>query len=321
MDLYDSYLNVGDEDIEIVLQDAYSLQWADFWLNPRYLRGADFLMRWSQGAWSEERLIEAINATGRYYALPYGPSGVAPEEPRELELYFERLQAAGLDDSKRPDILIFPVDARQAIDDAVERLGGKTELPFTPDDAILEENILNRAVLAVECENSLWIASRMPAYGKLLRPMARLGQKCGMPKGAVLPTIIIKNQDRVPLHTWEERFGVPIHIWHVFYDLAFGIALDRAEKLITEGDIEVTTQVFQAPSGATTEKGIYKIYYHHAYLLAESTEEAELIADKIIDRNGHILPYVRFEGGALRIAETALVELAKAADAHNARGE
>jgi hypothetical protein len=46
-------------------------------------------MRWSQGAWSELRLKEAINQSDLFYAIPYGPSGTAPDhDPREAELYF-----------------------------------------------------------------------------------------------------------------------------------------------------------------------------------------------------------------------------------------
>ncbi len=37
-------------------------------------------MRWSQGVWSEKRLIEAVNETKEFFAVPYGPSGTAPSE-------------------------------------------------------------------------------------------------------------------------------------------------------------------------------------------------------------------------------------------------
>lgn len=43
------------------------------------------------GVWSEERLIQAVNETGQFFAIPYGPSSTAPEDDvREFELYFER---------------------------------------------------------------------------------------------------------------------------------------------------------------------------------------------------------------------------------------
>ncbi len=38
----------------------------DFIINPRRLRGSDFLMRWAQGRWSEEIVIRALNQTERY---------------------------------------------------------------------------------------------------------------------------------------------------------------------------------------------------------------------------------------------------------------
>ena len=80
----------------------------DEWNRLEGLRGSDFLMRWSQGVWSEERMIQAVNGTNEFFAMPYGPSSTAPEDDvREFELYFERLEAAGLRDVKRPDLLVF----------------------------------------------------------------------------------------------------------------------------------------------------------------------------------------------------------------------
>lgn len=67
-----------------------------------------FLMGWSQGVWSEKTLIDATNKEGQFFAIPYGPSGTAPtDDVRAFELYFERLEAAGLGNIKRPDLLIF----------------------------------------------------------------------------------------------------------------------------------------------------------------------------------------------------------------------
>lgn len=84
--------------------------------------------------------------------------------------------------------------------------------------------------------------------------------------------------------------------------MAFGLAFDTAEQLIMDGYIEPTQQVFQAPGGATTKKVIYKIYYQYAYPLGITLKEPELVANYIQDRNGHILPYVRFEGGNMKIS-------------------
>lgn len=307
MNLFDSYCSIPAEDIEIELRGHSTVPWADFLLNPRRLRGSDFLMRWSQGVWSEKRLAQAVNRTRMFFALPYGPSGTAPTNSvRKFELYFERLEAAGLGKLKRPDMLVFQKEDEKAVKRLVRAVGGVPELPFQPEDGKRMKALLSRAILAVECENSLWKARQMPFYGKEFRPMRRLGGRLGLPKSAVLPTVILKHEDRAPLRKWQKKGGVAIHIWHVFYDVAFGIALDTAEGLIRKGRIEPTEQTFQAPGGATTKKILYKIYYHYAYPLGEAEEQPRLVPEYIEDKNGHILPYVRFVGGKLAISRETL---------------
>jgi hypothetical protein len=301
-------LSIPTEDIELEFRGHTSIPWADYLLNPRRLRGSDFLMRWSQGAWSEERLVQAVNDTEGYYALPYGPSGAAPDDdPRAFELYFERLENAGLGKVKRPDLLIFNRSDKEDIDRIVGRLGGVSELPFTREDDPSMQELLSKALIAIECENSLWRAKKMPFYGSTLTPQKRLGGQPGLKKtGVVLPTVIIKEEDRVPLRSWQEQTGVKIHVWHVFFDLAFGLSLDRADELISTGLIEPTVQTFQAPAGATAKKIIYKFYYHYAYPLGESTKDPNLVPAHIEDKNGHILPFVKFEGGSLELSQEAL---------------
>ncbi|MBM4386446.1 MAG: AccI family restriction endonuclease [Deltaproteobacteria bacterium] len=303
----DKVLSVSMEDLAIMFRGVGKTPWSEFLLNPRRLRGSDFLMRWSQGVWSEERLTEAVNSTGKYFALPYGPSGTAPDnDVRLFELYFERLEKAGLGNIKRPDLLICRIQDKAKVDTVVKQLGGLSELPFTSEDDSKMQALLAHSIIAVECENSLWQARQMPDYTTPLTPQKRLGGRLGLKKGAVLPTIIIKEEDRKPLRIWQMDRRIPIHIWHAFFDEAYGISLTDAERLISQGDIEPTKQVFQAPGGATTEKVIYKIYFRHAYPLAVSVEEPKLIADSITDKNGHILPYVRFMGGKSRLSEEAM---------------
>ncbi|HUT33617.1 MAG TPA: AccI family restriction endonuclease [Planctomycetota bacterium] len=202
------------------------------------------------------------------------------------------------------------------VDGVIHKLKGLPELPFTSEDDPSIQSLLSHAPVAVECENSLWRARQMPDYGAALKPQKRLDGRPGLKKSAVLPTILLKEEDRGPLKQWQKDRGVPIHIWHAFFDEAFGISLQRAEKLITNGDIEATQQVFQAPGGATTRKVIYKIYYLHAYRLASTQEEPQLVAASITDKNGHILPYVRFVGGSSELCQDALEVLLKAAESH-----
>ncbi len=267
-------------------------------------------MRWSQGVWSEQRLIQAVNQTDEYFAISYGPSSTAPtHDVREFELYFERLENAGLDKLKRPDLLIYTQDKAKSIQALISDIGGITELPFVPEDDERMQALIRTAIIAVECENSLWKAQQMPAFNKPLTKQKCLGNKLGLPKNAVLPTIIIKEEDKERLLAWQTQWNKSIHIWHAFYDIAYGISLNASQQLIDKGLIEKTTQIYQAPGGSTTQKSIYKIYHHYGYLLATSLSEPNLVADYIVDKNGHILPYVRFEGGDIKIEQKAITIL------------
>lgn len=310
MHSFEHALCVSSEDITFELSALGHIGWHEFLLNPRRLRGSDFLMRWSQGVWSEHRIIEAIHNAGEFFALPYGPSGTAPDnDVRAFELYFERLDKAGLGKIKRPDLLIFQKTSQPIVERLVKEIGGIPELPFTAESDRRMRAILAESVIAVECENSLWRAAQMPGFGAELSPQRRLSGKPGLKKNAVVPTVIIKAEDRQPLRKWQQSTGVKIHVWHVFYDLAFGLAFDEAERLIRSKLILPTEQVFQAPGGATTSKAIYKFYYHYAYPLGASKQEPKLLPACITDKNGHILPYVRFEGGSLELSPDVLNRL------------
>jgi hypothetical protein len=305
MHCFERVLSVSREDIELELRGFQSINWDDFLLNPRRLRGSDFLMRWSQGVWSERRLLEAVNSTGKFFAIPYGPSGTAPtDDVRAFELYFERLEEAGLGTIKRPDLLVFDIKDKNFVAEFLNKSGGEEELPFIKESDLTP--LLSKAIIAVECENSLWVAEKMPHYGKEMRPQKRLDKKPGFAKNAVLPTVIIKNEDLAPLREWQSTHNIPIHIWHVFFDRAYGLSFDEAMRLLDEKYILPTEQVFQAPGGATTKKSIYKFYYRYAYELGISTEQPTLLPAYIEDKNGHILPYVKFEGGSLNLCKDAL---------------
>jgi len=302
---FERILSVTIDDVEIELRGIREIAWADFWLNPRKLRGSDFLMRWSQGVWSEKRLIDASNKTGHFYAIPYGPSGTAPtNDVRAFELYFERLEAAGLGNIKRPDLLLFKISDKPFVDKFLKDIGGAEELSFITENRL--QDLISKAIIAVECENSLWVAEKMPDYKTPMKVQKRLGGKLGLAKTAVLPTVIIKEEDRIPLSKWQTENKIPIHVWHVFFDRAYGLSFDEAQHLVSEGLILPTEQVFQAPGGATTKKAIYKYYYHYAYPLGIANERPQLVPAFIEDKNGHILPYVKFEGGSLEFTNEAL---------------
>src|SRR3989304_7665667 len=148
---FERILSVLETDVDLELRSVKEISWLDFWLNPRRLRGSDFLMRWSQGVWSEKRLIDAINKTNQFYAIPYGPSGTAPtDDVRAFELYFERLEAAGLGNIKRPDLLVFKISDMSFVDKFIKDIGGDEELPFISESNLTA--LIKKSIIAVECE-------------------------------------------------------------------------------------------------------------------------------------------------------------------------
>jgi len=308
---FEKILSVSIQDIEFELRGVKQIEWSEFLLNPRRLRGSDFLMRWSQGVWSEKRLIDAINETKQFFAIPYGPSGTAPtNDVRAFELYFERLENAGLGKVKRPDLLIFSNNDKQFINSFIKKIGGIEELPFIKEENL--QPLVQKSILEIECENSLWVAEKMPNFNTPLKPQKRLNGKLGFSKSSVLPTVIVKEEDRKPLQIWQTNNKIPLHIWHVFFDRAYGLVFNELERLIETGLIEPTIQVFQAPGGATSKKAIYKVYYHYAYQLGISKTRPKLVPEYIEDKNGHILPYVKFEGGELKLDDECLTILKNA---------
>jgi hypothetical protein len=337
LDSFERFLQTTETVLDFLMPDLFPQIPGEFYLNPRYLRGSDFLMRFSQGRWAEDILVRTINATADFRAIPYGPSSVAPSEPREMERYFERLDKAGAI-GKQPDLLILSRSDYAAIRSQLEQIG-ISNLPFTPEADL---NFLrSRAIIAVEVENSLWVARSMPDYGQevKLSELVTLKRRFRKPesierwkrwtkdvrqfisasperedlKGFLeskkVPTVIIKDEDLGPVVEWESSFNIPILVFHVFYDQAYYISLQEARELIESGVIPPTEQTFYAPGGPTTSKTIYKIWYTLAHELGTLTEPPEMSAKFIQDKNGHILPYVHFSGGEMTLSEDILTLL------------
>lgn len=336
-DGFERFLQTTDILFDVFLSDQFPQVLGEFYLNPRYLRGSDFLMRFSQGRWAEDILIRTINATVDFRAIPYGPSSVAPSEPQEMERYFERLDKAGAA-GKQPDLLILPRDDYEAIRPELDEIG-LINLPFTPEADL--DFLRSRSIIAVEVENSLWVARKMPHYGQEVKLGELITRKRrfrkpesiarwehwttsvrqfisasperkelkGFLESKKVPTIIIKDEDLAPVIEWESNFSVPIFVFHVFYDQAYYISLQKARELIEAGVILPTEQTFYAPSGPTTSKAIYKIWYTLAHPLGTLTRQPEMSAKFIQDKNGHILPYVHFSGGEMTLSEEILTLL------------
>ena len=283
-------------------------------------------MRYEQGRWSENRIIEAIQNSGAYWAFPYGRSGVGPTDKAKIEEYWaEYIKAESV--GKRPDILVIRRADYDRLGDPEQRLGDTT---LATDEAL--SDYLRVAVCGIEAENSLWRAAKMPDFGKTTLTKLNF----------IAPTVIVKQEDELELVAWQSAFGIPICVVQAFFDRAYIVTLDfiveavskinaaaagegvvglgfapldvkdrkrAADRVQKELGVFITEQSFSdARSGTATKKTLYRTHYSvaHEFGIVSPDNQPEAKPEIIEEDNGKIMPYVRFVGGQLDILLPAL---------------
>jgi hypothetical protein len=310
-DRFNEYLQLPTEELYWEIGQSGHLAPEDlgYVINPRRLRGSDFLMRWSQGRWSEEIVVQALNRTGQLGVIPYGPSTVAPEDPTELELFFDRMAVIDRE-GKRPDLLLYD---RPGLDWArrqlVERLGDVEKMAETPSAGL--RDVIVRAQAALEVENSLWVTEKMPGFGKPFSRYTRGKNKGRLKSAGVIPTVIIKQEDIPRLERWEADYGVPIYVVHVFFDRGYFIRFSDVLALLETGELGMETQRFTNPDGtASSPKQIVKV----PYILCKefgNVSGPTLVPRTFVDKNGKVMTYVTFEGGEIILSSAVFEEWAR----------
>jgi len=310
-DLFNLYLQLPNDELMWELERApyLALDVVDFVINPRRLRGSDFLMRWSQGRWSEEIVIRALNQTRQFGVIPYGPSTVAPDDPRELELFFEKMDTIN-QEGKRPDLLLYDKLAFTWAQTQLEhRLGSIEKMAESPSAPL--RDVIARARAALEIENSLWVTEKMPGFGKPFSRYKRGKNKGRLKPAGVIPTIIVKQEDIPRLQQWEADFGVPIYVVHIFYDRGYFIKFDDVLALLDSGELGLETQRFTNPDGtAASPKQVVKV----PYILGKEfgTVSGPTLSPKtFVDKNGKVMTYVTFSGGDIQLSSAVFEEWAR----------
>lgn len=309
-DFFNLYLQLPLDELawELDQSDRFPSAELDFLINPRRLRGSDFLMRWSQGRWSEEVVMRALDQTGQFRVIPYGPSTIAPEDPKELEAFFEKMDMIA-QEGKRPDVLLYDKDtfewAKRTLE---EQLGGLERMAETPSHQV--RDVITKARAALEIENSLWVTEKMPGFGKPFSRYTRGKNKGRLKPAGIIPTIIIKVEDIPRLKQWEHDYRIPIYVVHVFYDRGYFIKFEHVLHLLDSGKLALETQRFTNPDGtATSPKQIVKVPY---VLCKEfgTVINPQLIPRTFVDKNGKVMTYVTFAGGEIQLAPTVFQEWA-----------
>jgi hypothetical protein len=242
-----------------------------FLINPRRLRGSDFLMRWAQGRWSEEIVVQALDQTSQFGIIPYGPSIVAPDDPTELELFFEKM-------AETPSVEL--------------------------------RDLITKARAAFEIENSLWVTERMPGFGKPFSRYTRGRNKGRLKPAGIIPTIIVKQEDVPRLQQWEAVYNIPIYVVHIFYDRGYFIKFGDILTMLNSGDLGWEIQRFTNPDGtAATPKQIVKVPYILCKEFS-TVSGPELMPKTFVDKNGKVMTYVTFSGGQVQLSPDVFEEWA-----------
>jgi hypothetical protein len=293
---------------------------------PPVFRGSDFLMRYEQGQWAENRIIEAIQKSGTYWAFPYGRSGIGPSDKEKIEAYWAayiKAESTG----KRPDILVIRREDYERLGDPEQNFRDTT---LATDEELAE--YLKVAICGIEAENSLWRAEKMPHFGA--KKLTRLD--------FIAPTVIVKQEDESELIEWQTAFNIPICVVQVFFDRAYIVKLDFIVEAVSKikavangegvaklgfepldmkarkravGQVQkevgvfITEQAFlDSRSGTATKKTIYRTHYSvaHEFGIVPINNEPQVQPAVIEEKNGKIMPYVRFIGGQLDLSLAAI---------------
>jgi len=271
-----------------------------FLINPRRLRGSDFLMRWAQGRWSEEIVIRTLNQTEQFGIIPYGPSTVAPEDPNELELFFQTMDV-GNQEGKRPDLLLYDKATYNWVRNEVNRRFGNVEKVAETSSSVLED-VISKANAALEVENSLWVTEKMPGFGKPFSRYSRGKNKGRLKPAGIIPTIIVKQEDIPRLQQWESVFGIPVYVVHIFYDRGYFIKFNDVVDMLESGELGMEIQRYTNPDGtAASPKSIVKVPYIVCKEFGTVSGQS-LLPKTFVDKNGKVMTYVTFSGGDIQLS-------------------
>ncbi len=162
---------------------------------PRF-RGENFRGKWSLGFWAEQKIVDSINDSNSFRAVPYGKSGVSSAKDLKEKREYWNLHKERESFGKRPDLLVFE---RKVYDNLNGNSKYSSLLDNLPDSLESEiEEIVEKSLLGIESEASIWQGEKMKHYGRnwfektgKLKPLREI-------KTWTAPTVIVKDEDLQP---------------------------------------------------------------------------------------------------------------------------
>jgi hypothetical protein len=236
-------------------------------------RGLDFFIRWSQGAWAEERVIEAINQDPSLSAFHYGRSRGDPKSFEQFKVEWEAYQKAQARMGKRPDVLVFDRITLPEMEARVQ--GGLEKMIQLPDVELL--GVPDRSVCGIEVETSFWKALTAESKGLPL-------------------SFTLKDEDVSGIRQWIRTTKRHILMVQVFLDSAWAIDLGPVIEDVGSGKIKAQVDY-------KTRKATFKIPLRKGVPFGK-LEEAPVPRLRVLETDrGQILPFPIFEAGRFILTE------------------
>ncbi len=180
-------------------------------------RGIDFEHRFNTSRWAESLLLESICGKPGLFAVRFGLSEVRSA----ADLKYDK---KGL---KEPDLLVFrksDLDADEYKFLKTRDISGADRYKYCNADDL--DKLIQKAVSAIEVEFSPYKATEMKGRKWVPKTAAQWNKrplKNATPPTA--PNIWVKEEDLERLNAWQDEYGVPIIVAHMFNQEAFSIPL------------------------------------------------------------------------------------------------
>ena len=253
-------------------------------------RGVDFLINWSMGSWSEDRVLEAINSLEDYVAFRYGVSRAGSFTWEEFAKYYERLKRMYLH-GKRPDLLVFSRETyAQLSQKELQLLSSLMDASDAEADPVVE-----KALFGIEVEVSRWHVGIMIEYQQKRRTTSILG-----------PTFTIKEEDIKPLVRWVKDFKKEVVVIQTFYDRAYAITFSCALKLIyAVNSGQKLIGVMKKRDPKTKKMTYFVSCLKYGKLFGHFDPMPSVEGRVLVDDRGQIWPMISFVDGKLKITDDA----------------
>lgn len=171
-------------------------------------RGEDFANKFAKGEWAELVLIETIDSNTDVFAFQYG---ISRGDALETKAQLDGVKEPGVEETKRPDILVFTRENFEALEEPEQELI-REFIAADPDQQgellpqIEDQDIIDNAVMALEAESSKFNLTERKYNSSL--------------------TAYVKDEDLPRLQSWRDEYGVPIFVCQLFFDRGYIIPFE-----------------------------------------------------------------------------------------------